>query len=142
MAHLSEWTPLEKWDPTVGVDLQNITDLDFKEKGIHPMQLNVGAAIHPEIGFIKAIVALDFVDITRQLGTDDDLLKRTHLGAELKFPKVLSLRLGVNQGYFAGGVTLDLWILRLDVATFSEELGSFAGQRPDRRTLAQLSLGW
>ena len=142
MAHLSEWTPLEKWDPTVGIVLQNITNLDFEESGIHPMQLNLGAAIHPEIGFVKSVVALDFVDIAQRLGTDDDLVKRTHLGAEFKFPKVLSLRLGFNQGYFSGGVTLDFWILRLDFATFSEELGTFAGQRADRRTLAQLSLGF
>jgi len=142
MAHLSEWTPLEKWDPTVGVVLQNITNLDFKENGIYPTQLNLGAAIHPEIGFVKATVALDLVDVTTRLGTDNDFGKRTHLGAEFKFPKVLSLRVGVNQGYFTGGVTFDFWIVKLDVATFAEELGAVVGQREDRRTLVQLSLGF
>jgi hypothetical protein len=142
MAHLSEWTKIERWDPTVGVVLQNITNLDFKENGKFPTQLNVGVAIHPEIGFVKSTVAFDLIDITTRLGTDNDLGKRTHLGAEFKFPKVVSLRVGLNQGYFTGGVTLDFWILKLDFATFSEELGATTGQRADRRTLAQLSLGF
>ena len=142
MVHLSEWTTIDQWDLIAGIVLQNITDLDFKENGVHPMQLNLGAAIHPEIGFVKSTVALDFVDITQELGTDKDLLKRTHLGAEFKFPKIVSLRVGVNQGYFTGGVTFDFWVVRLDVATFSEELGAYAGQREDRRTLAQLSFGF
>lgn len=142
MAHLSEWTPLKKWDPTVGVVVQNITNLDFKENGKFPTQLNVGVAIHPEIGFVKSTIAFDLIDITTRLGTDNDLGKRTHLGAEFKFPKVLSLRVGVNQGYFTGGVTFDFWIVRLDVATYTEELGAIVGQRENRRTLAQLSLGF
>jgi len=143
MIHLSEWTELDQWgDPVVGVVLQNITDLDFDEVGLHPMQLNLGVAIHPEIEMVQSTFALDFVDITQRLGTDNDLGKRIHLGAEFTFPKMVSARLGLNQGYLTGGVTFDFWIVRLDIATFSEEIGASFRQREDRRTLAQISLGF
>ncbi len=142
MIYLSEWTPFEFGDPTVGVVLQNITDLDFKENGILPMQVNVGAAIHPEIGITQSTIALDLIDITQKVGTDNNLWKRTHLGAELRFPSVMSVRLGLNQGYLSGGFTIDFWIVRFDFATFYEELGASFRQRADHRTLAQLSLGF
>jgi hypothetical protein len=142
IVHLSEWTKIERGDPTFGIVLQNVTDLDFKAVGEIPMQVNVGAAIHPEFGSVKSVIALDIKDIGQSIGTDDDFGKRTHFGVELKFPKVLSVRVGASQGYFSGGVTLDFWILRLDVATYAEELGASFRQRDDRRTLAQLSLGF
>ncbi len=142
LAHLSEWTPMQKWDPTVGLTLQNITDLDFKDIGTLPQQINVGAAIHPDTGMVKSTVAFDFLDITGEVGTKETPGKRTHVGAEFTFPKVLSLRFGMNQDYFTGGLSIDFWILRLDYATFEEELGAFAGQRGDRRHLAQIRLGF
>jgi len=143
MIALSEWTSFkEEWQPMAGIVLQNITDLDFEEVGVYPMQLNLGVAIHPEIGMMPSTIALDFVDITRRIGTDDDFLKRTHLGAEFKFPKVVSVRLGVNQGYLTGGVTVNFWIVKFDIATFSEELGASFRQRENRRTLAQISVGF
>jgi hypothetical protein len=142
MAHLSEWTPLQKWDPIAGIVLQNITDLDFGEVGVHPMQLNIGVAIHPEIGWGKSTIAFDLVDLTRRVSEDNDLGKRTHLGAEFKFKKIVSARLGFNQGYFTGGLTFDFWFVQLDVATFAEELGASFKQRKNRRTVAQLSFGF
>jgi hypothetical protein len=76
------------------------------------------------------------------LGADSDTAKRLHTGAELKFPAVFSLRAGLNQGYVTAGATIDLRILKLAYAYSIEEVGAFAGQTPDRRHVAQLSLGF
>ncbi len=129
--------------PTAALVVQNITDLDFGALGNYPQQINIGFSLNPSIiGIISTSWVAEIVDVTRRLPGEEDRYKRVHLGAELRFPKLLSLRGGFNQGYLSGGVTLDLWLLRLDLATYSEEVGTFAGQRDDRRYLGQLSIGF
>lgn len=64
--------------------------------------------------------------------------KHIHLGVNLDLP-VLSLQLGLNQTSFTAGVGFDLWALKINAATYGEELGSYGGQRRDRRYL--LSVG-
>lgn len=65
--------------------------------------------------------------------------KRTHLGTEAKLGRVFSLRLGLNQGYGTIGLGIDLPVVKLDLATYGEELAGNAGQREDRRFLFRLA---
>lgn len=129
-------------DPTVGLVLQNVTDLDFDTLGKIPQQLNLGFAIHPTIYVMSSTLAFDILDLTKETGQDDDMNKRMHLGAELRFPVVASLRVGLNQmKYVTAGVTLDVLFMQFDFATYGEEIGVYAGQREDRRYLFQLTFG-
>jgi hypothetical protein len=129
--------------PTAAVVVQNITDLDFGVLGTIPQQVNAGVAINPSIvGLVSTTWAIEIDDLTKQVGGEEDLYKRVHIGAELRFPKILALRGGVNQGYFTAGLTLDFWILRLDGAIYTEEIGTFAGQKDDRRYAVQATLGF
>ena len=91
---------------------------------------------------VTLIGAADWVDVTTNVGTDDDLHKRLHFGLEARLPTVLSLRCGLYQGYGSFGGSLDLGILQVDYASYAEEIGSYAGQRSDRRHALQASLGW
>jgi hypothetical protein len=88
------------------------------------------------------VTALDYVDLTHTIGEDRDFAKRLHMGVELELPLILSLRLGLNQGYLSYGLSVDLWALKLDFAAYTEEAGAHAGQRDDRRYVGQLTLGW
>lgn len=128
--------------PSFGVVLQNITDLDFDQLGKLPQQLNIGLSINPDFWIIKSTLALEIDDITKELDTDDDIYKRVHIGAEVRFPTILAVRAGFNQGYWTAGVTLDVWILKIAYATYAEEVGAVAGQRDDRRHVAQVVLGF
>ena len=130
--------------PNVALVLQNITNLDFGSAlGKIPQQVNVGASINPDFWILKSTFAVEIDDLTKEVGDDKDLNKRTHLGAEFRFPKILSLRAGVNNGkYFTAGFGLDLWILAVSYATYAEELGAYSGQRSDRRHVFQASLGF
>lgn len=65
--------------------------------------------------------------------------KKINLGAEVSLP-IVDIRAGLHQGYFSGGFGFDLWLLRMDFATYVEELGVFSGQLPDRRYFLQLGL--
>ncbi len=155
--------PVPTLRPAVGAVIANIGDLDLPSGSScpasetitangqtfcgMPMQINVGAGIHPTFGIARTALELQINDVTKKTGNDDDMGKRIHIGAELKIP-VISVRVGVNQfgkdpaKYFTAGVGIDFLLLKLDVATYAEEVGAFAGQREDRRYVAQLALGF
>ncbi|MHB8763566.1 MAG: hypothetical protein ACYDA8_04380 [Deferrisomatales bacterium] len=137
MATLPVWL-----SPTLAVVVQNVGDLDLGDAGEIPQQINLGASLAHTLPWATLTAAADWVDLTTDVGTDDDLYKRVHLGVEARLPKVLSLRAGLNQGYATFGATLDLWLLKLDYANYAEEIGSGAGVRSDRRHVVQASLGW
>lgn len=65
--------------------------------------------------------------------------KKVHLGLEFDLP-LLSLRVGLNQGYYTAGVGLDMGIISIDAATYGVELGEYPGQLEDRRYLVQLKI--
>jgi hypothetical protein len=69
---------------------------------------------------------------------EEHLPKHLHFGMNLDLP-LLALQLGVNQTSITGGASFDIGIVRVAAATYAEELGSYAGQRRDRRYL--LSVG-
>jgi hypothetical protein len=66
------------------------------------------------------------------------LVKHLHYGVNLDLP-VLSFQLGMNQTALTFGSSFDIGIVKVGIATYGEELGSYAGQRVDRRYL--LSVG-
>lgn len=129
--------------PSIGVSIISAGDMDFGEElGKKKQHVNLGLALHKTIWIINSTLAADYKDITGNLGDDTDKGKRLHLGAEFKFPKILSLRGGLNQGYTTYGATIDLWLLKISYARYEEEVGAYAGQRSDDRHVAQVSLGW
>ena len=65
------------------------------------------------------------------------LVKHVHVGANLDLP-VLSFQLGLNQTSFTFGTSFDIGIMKVALATYGEELGDYAGQRPDRRYLVSV----
>ena len=72
--------------------------------------------------------------------------KGYHIGAEFDW-KIRSWwqgawRIGVNQGYFAAGVTGKLGIFNLDFATYAEETGPSNVPNANRRYVARASLDW
>jgi hypothetical protein len=128
--------------PTFAVVAQNLTDLDFKEAGKIGHQVNLGAAVNPDLWILKTTFAVEVDDVGRQQPGATDFYKRVHVGAEARFPAILAVQAGWNQGYISGGFSIDLWFLELGFATYAEELGNYAGQRADRRYDAQISLGF
>jgi hypothetical protein len=104
--------------------------------------VDIGVAFDQDIWITKATFAADYVDLFSQLGDDDDLAKRLRMGVEVKFPWVLSVRMGLYQGYYTAGVTLDGVFVRLDALTYAEEIGAYAGQTRDRRFNLRFTIGF
>lgn len=82
--------------------------------------------------------AVEFTDIGNN--PDGSLFKTLHIGGEASFFKdYIFFRAGLNQGYFCAGFGLDLPILKLDLATYGEEMGLNVGSLEDRRYVLKLS---
>jgi len=134
---------IESLNPTVGLTVQNLGDVDLGDAGEEPQKVNFGFGInytghkYTEI----LVAAIDYVDISNNVGDDRDMAKRIHMGVEAKFP-LYSVRAGLNQGYSSYGVTLDIKLLKIEYAAYTEEIGAYAGQRTDKRQMIKLSLGW
>lgn len=72
-------------------------------------------------------------------GPDSEHLpKHMHVGMNLDLP-LLSIQVGLNQTSLTFGAGFDIGVIRVAAATYAEELGSYGGQRRDRRYL--LSVG-
>ncbi len=128
--------------PTVAAVVQNVADTDLGDAGEIPQQINLGLSVTHSFAWLTLVGAADWVDVTNNVGEDDDPYKRLHFGLEARLPMVLSARVGLYQGYTSFGATLDLWILKFDYATYAEEIGSAAGEDADRRHVVQVTLGW
>lgn len=64
-----------------------------------------------------------------------------HLGAEAEFlGGLIAGRLGVNKGYISVGAGLDLLLMELNVAIFTEELGIRPGDKPRTGVSAEVAL--
>ncbi len=122
--------------PSVGLSLQNIIGGDLGEAGKLPFQANLGVSLKQG----GLILAADMVDLTRNIGKDNDFGKRLHMGAEYQFPYIFTFRTGLYQGYPSFGTTINLWIIHLSYAYYVEEIGAFAGQQPDPHHVVRLSL--
>jgi len=129
-------------DMDVGFAVQNLPKMDMGDALDIDTQVNMGLALKKKLAGFGFIGALDCMDLSQNIGEDDDWGKRLHVGAEVKFPLILSLQAGLNQGYMTGGIGLDFKVLRFDLATYGEEIGEEAGDQVSRRYLAQVTIGW
>lgn len=129
-------------EPALALTVLNVADTDLGDAGALPQQINVGASVSHEFPWLRMTAAADWVDVGNNVGTDEDLYKRLHFGVEGRFAKILSVRAGIHQGYGTVGASVDFRLVKLDYATYAEEIGSAAGDRSDRRHVVQLTLGW
>jgi hypothetical protein len=75
-------------------------------------------------------------DVTSSQYGSGSLFRMIHLGMETHW-KLIALRAGLNQGYLAGGIGLDLRFFTLDFATYGEEMSLTSGGIEDRRYAVQ-----
>lgn len=71
----------------------------------------------------------------------EHLPKHTHVGMNLDLP-IMSFQVGLNQTSITFGTSFDIDIIRVALATYGEEIGSYGGQRVDRRYLLSIGTGF
>ena len=158
---------LSSLHPAIGVSLMNIGTLNFDDAyGAQPMTLNSGISISPEVSYLDSFtLSIDYVDILNAQqarvrnynpyrsydqydNTDIDFDMMQHLRAGLKagvFDNswvTTTLMAGWYQGAYTAGVDFQLTILKIQAATYQEQLGAKTGQLEDRRYIVGLGIGW
>jgi hypothetical protein len=138
---------LEFLAPTAGATWQDVANTRFSGDVPNTEQsISVGVAVHPTFQLGKRDWESHLAIDIREINQSTSLAKKLFLGYELMAPKVLffrpSFRVGANQVYFAGGVTLDFRILKVEAAYYGEEIGQFTRQGRSNRVAANLSLGF
>lgn len=83
------------------------------------------------------VFALEFTDIGNNPG--GSFFRTIHIGGETRY-KVVSTRLGFNQGYITAGFGFDFRTVSIDVVTYGEELSLNAGGLQDRRYAFKFAL--
>ncbi len=99
-------------------------------------EMIVGGAVEISVPLISITPSFDYRYVNRE---DVQMGRKIHLGLEISLP-LISIRAGLNEGYYTAGAGLDMGLFRIDVATYGVELGEYPGQLEDRRYMAQLAL--
>ncbi|GIL18454.1 MAG: hypothetical protein BroJett040_22050 [Oligoflexia bacterium] len=98
--------------------------------------LTLGITSHGSLPGLGYATGLEYRHITDQ---GEPLGKKIHLGLELSLA-FLDVRAGFYQGYITYGLGMDLWLMRLDLASYSVEKGAYPGQTQDERLQAALTI--
>ena len=153
------------WNPAFGMSILNIGAMSMDDAyGGQPMTVNFGASVTPDVSFMnKLVLAADYVDafnanvirdytysptgkVTYTDYEDSDFMKRVRLGVGMGlFDTMLlssTLNLGLYQGAYTAGLNMEIALIKLNVATYEEQIGTGSVDMPDRRYMLELGLGW
>jgi hypothetical protein len=155
------------WHPTLGASVMNIGTLDFDDVyGAQPLSVNLGASISPDISWSNSLkFSVDYVDLfnsqqarIRNYNPDRsqdqydnanieyELMNHLRAGASLGLLDnswfMMTLNAGLYKGAYTAGFDMQLTVLKLQVATYQEQLGSTLGQLEDRRYMVGVGIGW
>lgn len=136
------FAPPAPFNPTISLSWQDVGDTNFiTTRGVDKIQgiddnLTLGISFQSDISLAGIAGGIEYRHMANQ-GINPS--KKIHMGLELSLALV-DIRAGFYQGYTSYGAGLDLWILDFNVASYSVEKGSYAGQIPEQRLQAGISM--
>jgi hypothetical protein len=94
--------------------------------------VSLGAAWKPRVfrNFLDPALFIEVQDPVGIARRQESVWELLHVGAELRVLNFIIARAGVNKGWLSAGLGLDLYIVRIDGAVFTEELGAHPGDQP------------
>ncbi len=135
------WKPQFPFNPTVSLCWQDVGYTPFYASvGVNPPppiedNLVLGLTAHQDFLGIGWGAGLEYRHINN---VDVDLSKKFNAGIELDLA-LIDARYGFYQGWPGYGLSVDLWLLSFDIASYTVERGAVAGQLPDYRYQVGLS---
>lgn len=135
------WQLNNPLNTSLGLMVGNVLGSEFSsEVGSLNRHYAAGISIKPLTGpperNERLVFALDYWDD----GADTSFFNKVRLGSQLRVSDHIHLLAGLRSGYLTGGFALAWRDLRLQAATYSEELGKRPGDKEDRRYTASLNL--
>lgn len=129
-------------NPTLGLSWQDVGGTAFTKIGgaAAPDGIKDNMTLGATLDGSTLLAGLSGGVEYRHIGESSEQIgKKLHVGAELSLP-LIDLRAGLYQGYTTYGLGLDLWVIQLDLASYSVEKGVYPGQTPDGRVQVGLSI--
>lgn len=108
------------------------------EEYIIPSSIKLGFSYNPELGslgyIISPTVSMDYNMMFIDHSIEDyvnqgNFWTNLSIGTNVEFFSFLSARAGLNQGYFTMGLGIEFFIIEIDAAIYSKELGKNPGDR-------------
>lgn len=144
------FTPVKTMQPTFGLSITDLGGTPYKKQNINGTALaapaarlpsvNTGFSLRPwESGSMYLLTAIDADAINQPVHYS----KKFNLGLEFGAGSILKLQTGLHQGELSAGFQFDVFLLTLRFATYTEQIGSFAGEDEnlrDRRYVMQIKL--
>jgi len=135
---------------TAGISIQNIGSVASEIKDFEiPMTVGLGLAYKHRFDrayFNQYQIALDYIDLLQNYSQDKDLVKRTRFGVSGNafdgWGGTFAIQAGMYQGHSTYGFDFRAAIVKVAYTVYTEEIGAYSGQDPDRRQMIQLSIGW
>ncbi len=121
----------------IGLSANNLIGADMDDARGLEEHVDVGIAATVD----SWVFALDYFDVAGMIDDDDDPGKRIRVGVEYKFENLFTARAGLYQGYTTLGLEIDARYVQIDLLTYAEEVGTYAGQHSDRRYVLGLKFG-
>ncbi len=138
-------------NPSFGISVMNIGDLEVNSTTVIPQTVNIGFAIRSRLFkgshfFQNIALGIDLRDITKNYKEDEDWGKRLYMGGEMDVFKsshlTFTIRGGFYQGYPSFGAELHFLFIDAQFVSYAEELGKYAGERKSRNYLVELGIKW
>lgn len=127
----------KKTDLSFGASVTDIADTKFSDTHAQALPMNVGFGLgfKKNIDFFKFKLGADL----RNLSQNVTFCNKTHLGAEVSIP-LLDFYVGLNQLNFTYGVGFDIWLARVMLVSYTDELGVSYHQNPSTRYMLQVDV--
>ncbi len=152
------WSVFQLARPTFGLVLRNAAETGFRQSfklinkdestNVPPEKLHrvidVGAKFeYPELWIFGGRGAIDFKDIMHPAYS---FKKSLNLGFEFDWTIANwwrgAYRVGFSQGYLTAGISAKLLLFNLDLATYSEEVGTQSNPKENRMIVTRLNMNF
>ena len=102
---------------------------------ITPTNLSVGLSYRPPLDSIRwlidPVISVEAQDILGVFQDRQTFWTLLHAGIDMKLLSFFNIRGGISQGYFTFGGGFKLFVLDINAAVFTREMGQYAGDRPN-----------
>lgn len=127
--------PYKLVQSTVGTMLSSLSGGNIQSAGGTGLEaallpaLSVGLSWKPALipYFLEPALYFEIQDPVAVIKDKESIWKLFHAGLDLEVFSFLNLRAGVNKGWLSAGFGIDLFLLELDAAIFTEEIGRVPG---------------
>ena len=135
----------EELSGVVGAVFKGGNDGDITVEITPDLTMGFGYTLETRFVDFKAAFDLsDMVGLSKYSGTEPGkaLFKHLNAGVEVGLFDTLYIRTGLNSGYWTTGLSLDIFVIRLEAAYYWKEMGSIAGQKGLDGLTIKFNLGY